>query len=443
MNINIELENVILGSILLEPDSLQTALAIITIPEQFENTCNQKIYKAIIDLNNQNKSIDILTVTQQLKQMNVLESIGGAYGGAYYVSSLTNRVASSANIESHCYIVLQYYLKRVLSDVLRFSQVKLNEPSADIFQLISEVETKVSDITNNLEKKDFEQVGIIKDREIETMRETLISGKRSGVPCGIERLNFQTNGWQKGDLIIIAGRPAMGKTACAVDFALTPALMGIPVCFFSLEMTREQLTDRMMSILSFINSQKIINKTVNTDELNAIEQDAKQLDNCPLFIDDTPAISLTELKNKARQQKKNNKIQLIVIDYLQLIRGTKEHREQEIAEISRGLKALAKELKVPIIVLSQLNRGAENRGDTRPKLSDLRESGQIEQDADLVIFPYRPEYYELKEYAIGDNVISTDGLLVFLVSKNRHGAIGEIKAKFIKEQTMITNYNIS
>jgi replicative DNA helicase len=259
----------------------------------------------------------------------------------------------------------------------------------------------------------------------------------------LERIDNLTNGWQKSDLIIIAGRPAMGKTALAMNLALSPAVNDDKaVLVFSLEMSKEQLVGRLESLLSEIDVSRIIKKQLKEEEIVDLDNKCAPLYKCPIYIDDTPNISLLELKSKARKMHLENKIELIVIDYLQLMRSGYRvgNREQEIAEISRGLKSLAKELNVPVIALSQLSRVVESRADKKPLLSDLRESGQIEQDADMVVFCYRPEYYEIETYDIGSEQLNTDGLFMLIWAKHRNGELGEVPLTFIKSCTKVINY---
>jgi replicative DNA helicase len=274
----------------------------------------------------------------------------------------------------------------------------------------------------------------------------LDSKQKSGVATGLNALDNVTNGWQESDLIIIAGRPAMGKTAVAISMLMHPSLdLNNAVAIFSLEMSNEQLVSRMQSLLSGVNVSKIVKKQLTNDEITQISVNAKQLTDSKIFVDDTPNISLLDLKGKARKLKKEHDIKLIVIDYLQLMRsGLKiSNREQEIAEISRGLKGLAKELNIPVIALSQLSRSVESRSDKKPMLQDLRESGQIEQDADMVLFCYRPEYYNIDQYEVDGTTFDAHGLFMFIIAKHRNGELGEIPLKFIHEQTKITNHSIS
>ena len=273
------------------------------------------------------------------------------------------------------------------------------------------------------------------------------SDRKSGVPTGLNLVDNVTNGWQNSDLIILAGRPSMGKTAAAISMALHPAIYeDIGVGIFSLEMSSEQLVSRMQSIMSGVNVGRIVKKQLDLKEIERIDVLAEKLNQAPIYIDDTPNINLQEFRGKARKMVKELGCRLIIIDYLQLMRsGLKTwSREHEIAEISKTLKAVAKELDVPVLALSQLSRAVESRGgDKKPLLSDLRESGQIEQDADMVCFCYRPEYYEINDYQLGDKNYDTQGLFLLLVSKHRNGELGEIPLKFIHEQTKLANYSDS
>jgi replicative DNA helicase len=291
---------------------------------------------------------------------------------------------------------------------------------------------------------EIKRVGSIHEELIKQSMVLLNSGRKSGVPTGLTMVDNVTNGWQKSDLIILAGRPGMGKTTAAVSMCIYPAILNkIPVAFFSLEMSSEQVVSRMQSFMSGVNVSKIVKKQMTEDEISQVQVNSKELVDAPIYIDDTPNISLLELKGKCRKMVKENKIELVVVDYLQLMRsGLKTRsREEEIAEISRGLKSLAKELNIPVIALSQLSRNVESRGDKKPMLQDLRESGQIEQDADMVVFCYRPEYYGIEEYEVGSSSFQTDGLFMLLIAKHRNGELGEVPLTFIATQTKLTNYN--
>jgi len=429
-------ERAVLGTILFSPKDHLNAFKLLK-SDHFDSPVHSAIFKAMERLNYRNTPIDYLTLSSELKDMGLLEMAGGYYE----ISKLTDHNLFT-DIDSHCLIIIEAYLKRELLKVSSFMQAKLGSFGEDVFEIISETESKITNLVRGVISQKVDSVGVIKNNVLDEISKVITSGRKSGVLCSVDRLNNQTSGWQKSDLIILAGRPGMGKTSAAIDFALTPAINGIPTAFFSLEMNKEQLVGRILSIISSINVQKIINKNLSFDDLQYLEGQGATLDSVPLYIDDTAGMTISDLKNQARILKKEKNIELLVIDYLQLMtgKGRTGNREQEISEISRGLKVLAKELNIPVIALSQLSRKCEERGDKKPLLSDLRESGAIEQDADMVIFCHRPEYYGIERYQIGADEIPTDGLFMFLIAKFRNGSPGEVRARFIHENTMITNY---
>lgn len=430
-----EIESAILGACLLENEAIEVVINFLK-PNHFNNNNHKLVYRAIYDLYKNKETIDILTVTDKLKTENVLESMGGAY----YVSQLINKIGSHANIEAHARIIVQYSILRELELMAKKIESKTNESIADCFEILEWVQKECRNIEDGLKFNSSERIDAIRDVLLAEISESIKTGKKSGIMSNIGSLDAQTSGWQKSDLIILAGRPAMGKTSAAVQFALNPALNGIPTAFFSLEMSKNQLANRILSLVSDMNVQKIVTKNLTIYDYDLLERDGKVLNEVPFFIDDKPSMNILELSSKARRLKREHKIQLIVIDYLQLMRGNGQNREGEISEISRGLKILAKELNIPIIALSQLSRAVELRADKKPVLSDLRESGAIEQDADMVIFTFRPEYYDFPSYRLGENEYPSDGLMIFIISKFRQGQTGEIKARWIGELTKVTNY---
>lgn len=428
-------EKTILGSILSHGNNCLYVFSLIK-SFQFSIRTHQILFECLSSLNDKGSGIDLSTLIIELRAKNSLDSVGGIVS----VSSLTDYV-SYKDLTPHCLFITEEYIKRQMKLIGNKITSKADEVAIDCFDIIEEADKMITELLNGVVKNKTDDISKISHSVLLEMESVLSTGKRSGVNCGIERLNNQTNGWQRSDLIILAGRPGMGKTSAAIDFCLTPAIQNTPAVFFSLEMSKEQLTGRILSIISGINVQKIINKQVNNYELEHIKESSNILKNIPLYIDDTPSLSLIDLKNKARLLKKEKGIELIVIDYLQLMVGkNKQNREQEVNEISRGLKSLAKELNIPIIALAQLNRNNEARTDKKPMLSDLRDSGAIEQDADMVIFCHRPEYYEQQNYFMGNEELPTLGLFVFIISKFRNGSTGEIRAKFIHENTKVTNY---
>lgn len=431
-----DIEENIIGSCLLEPEALNVVASILK-PEYLYSEGVKTVYRAIVSLLSHNKTVDIATVCQELKKHNVLESIGGAY----FVSTLTNRVASSANVEAHCRIVQQYYMLRELSKIGERIKYKANEPQADCFDLITWTNKELTTLEDGIQTNRIASIGEVKDALIEDMREMIRSDKPTGIITSIDLLNNQTNGWQNSNLIIIAARPGMGKTSFALDCVLTPALNQIPCAFFSLEMNKSELAGKILSLLSSMPVQKITSKKVTNYDIDLLERDGQILNNVPLFIDDE-TFSIEDLKTKARKLKRDYDIKLLCVDYLQLMKGDKQgNREAEISHISRNLKMLAKELNIPILALSQLSRAVELRPDKKPILSDLRESGAIEQDADMVIFLFRPEYYEMEQYEMSSGIYQAKGLFVIIIAKFRSGETGEIIARWIGELTKITNYN--
>lgn len=433
-----DLEEIILGEILIDSEAMYRIGS--DFQEfLFHDKKHQKLANALKYLFSQNQQIDLVTLSKRLMETDSLKEIGGIG----IVSSLTNRVASSNNLEVHFRLLQENFLRRFVVQMNNEANTKALSFGNDIFETIETQINSYTDALNGLMTKQIDLVGQIHADLIK--QHVLYSDNKnfSGVPTSLKLVDNLTNGWQKSDLIILAGRPAMGKTSCAITFALNPAIEhNIPVGIFSLEMSKEQLVSRMQSILSTINVSRLVKKQLLGSEILTLEETTKALETAPIYIDDTAGISLIEMKTKARKLVREKGVQMIVIDYLQLMRSGNRNqpREQEIGEISRGLKGIAKELNVPVIALSQLSRQVEGRGgNKKPQLSDLRESGQIEQDADMVMFCYRPEYYEITEYEINEQEYNTDGLFLLLVSKHRNGSLGDIPLKFIHENTAIVN----
>lgn len=437
----VDLEEAVLGACLLEREAVTEVIDILT-PEAFYKEQNGIVFEAMLHLYKKGEPIDILTVTQRIKSVDKLDFVGGAY----YVSCLTNRIASSANIQYHARIVVQQFLKRELIRINTANIKVAYENGTDVFDVYQKNVQGLEGTLTSVMKYDVNSIAKVHKEIIAESILVAQSGQKSGVPTGYRNLDNFTNGWQKSDLIIIAGRPAMGKSVCALAFVLNPAVRdNIPTAIFSLEMSKEQVVGRAQSTLSGINSSSIIKKQLTLEEIANIERDCEELNTAPIYIDDTPALSVLELKNKARKLVRDKGVRLIVVDYLQLMVadvGKNGNREQEISKISQGLKALAKELDVPVIALSQLSRAVETRGgDKKPLLSDLRESGSIEQDADMVIFCYRPEYYGIDSYELGGETLATNGLMCLVVAKHRAGSLGELRFGFNGELTKLENYD--
>jgi replicative DNA helicase len=425
-----ELEEAVLGAILLEKSAFDTVIDILQ-PECFYLEAHQHIFKSFQSLAGKDMPIDMLTVIEELRTKESLDIAGGPY----YISKLTNTVVSSAHLEAHARIVLQKFIQRELIRISGEIIQDAYEDSTDVFDLLDESESKMFHITNNYLKKNYEDIGNVLAKAINRIDELRTkTDDISGVPSGFASLDRITYGWQPTDLIIVAARPSVGKTALALNLARNAALhprKPVPVALFSLEMSASQLVQRILSAESEIALEKIARGKMEEYEYQQLlNKGLKRLEPAPIFIDDTAALNIFEFRAKARRLVNKHKVGLIIIDYLQLMSGSGDrnsNREQEISNISRNLKALAKELNIPIIALSQLSRAVETRKESKmPQLSDLRESGAIEQDADMVMFIYRPEYYETMSNEHGE---STKGETHIKIAKHRNGALDIIKLR--------------
>lgn len=428
----IDLEEAVLGAVMLEKDAIYSVVEILK-PESFYKEAHGKIFRAIVDLFVREEPIDIMTVAQELRKKQQLEEVGGPF----YITQLSTRVMSAAHAEFHARIIHQKYIQRELIRVSTDIQTKAFDESVDVDDLLNTSEQAMFEITQGNMKKEIQPInGLIR----EVIDEMGVASKRedslSGVPSGYSALDRVTSGWQKSDLVIIAARPSMGKTAFILAMARNMAIdHNTPVAVFSLEMSSHQLVTRLIVSETEIESEKIRSGKLSSDEWNQLDDKIKALVDAPVFIDDTPAISVFEFRAKCRRLVKQHNIGIVMIDYLQLMSwtgDTRGNREQEVSNISRSLKAIAKELDIPIIALSQLNRGVEARTglhNKRPVLSDLRESGAIEQDADLVVFIHRPEYYGFLDDGEGS---SLRGIAEIIVAKHRNGRLADIQLRFHK-----------
>lgn len=429
-----DLEEAVLGAIMLEKSAFDTVAEILK-PECFYVESNQRIYRSMQGLQQKNLPIDLLTVVEELKFREELDVVGGPY----YVSKLTNAVVSSANIEAHSRIILQKFIQRELIRISGEIIGDAYEDSTDVFELLDEAESKLFEITNNHLRKDYASIDTVLVKTIQRIEDLRTrQDEISGVPTGFHLLDRITYGWQPTDLIILAARPSVGKTAFALNLARNAALhptKPTAVGFFSLEMSAGQLVQRILSAESEIWLEKIARGRLEEHEMKQLyKKGIERLASAPIHIDDTAALNIFELRAKCRRLKNKHNVGLIIIDYLQLMSGTSENRntnrEQEISRISRDLKGLAKELNIPILALSQLSREVEKRGAKEgqkiPQLSDLRESGAIEQDADMVMFLYRPEYYDITANEMGE---SNKGETHVRIAKHRNGQLDTIKLK--------------
>lgn len=436
-----DMEEAVLGALMIEKDALSTVADILR-PDSFYKESHQRIYSAIINLFVNSEPIDLLTVTSKLRSTGELDLIGGAA----FITELTSKVNSAANIEYHARIITQAAIKRELIAISSEIQKEAFEDTTDVFKLLDKTEQALFQISESNIKKNYADMGALMRQALEELdqKKNNVDGL-TGVPSGFTSLDRLTSGWQKTELTILAARPGMGKTAFIVS-ALRNAAVEFqkPVAIFSLEMSSVQLVNRLISAEAEIDSEKIRKGNLAPHEWAQIHHRISGLTNAPIYIDDTPALSILELRAKCRRLKAQHDIEMIVIDYLQLMTGDTGgsgrqggNREQEIASISRSLKNLAKELDVPVIALSQLSRAVETRGgEKRPQLSDLRESGSIEQDADMVLFLYRPEYYGI---TADDNGNSVAGVGEVIVAKNRGGSLDTVQLRFIGKYTKFTD----
>ena len=432
----IDVEEAVLGALMLERDAYVSVADIIDT-DSFYKEEHKKIFDAIKFLSTHEKPVDLLMVTQQLKDQNELDVVGGPL----YITQLTSRVASAAHIEFHARIIAQKYIQRELIRVSSEIQGKAYDDNMDVDDLIDFSETALFKVAEgNIKKETLPIKPILKEAAMLIEEASKRDDGLSGAPSGFTALDRMTSGWQKTDLVIIAARPAMGKTAFVLSMARNMAVdHKVPVAVFSLEMSSVQLVNRLISAETELGSEKIKNGRLADWEWEHFNRKLNVLEDAPLFIDDTPALSIFELRAKCRRLKMQHDIGVIVVDYLQLMtagdmgRGS---REQEVSMISRSLKAIAKELDVPILALSQLNRSVESREGKRPQLSDLRESGAIEQDADLVLFIHRPEYYGITEDESGNSLL---GVAEIIVAKHRNGSVGDVQLAFKKQQVKFTD----
>ncbi|HZV13625.1 MAG TPA: replicative DNA helicase [Candidatus Kapabacteria bacterium] len=434
----LEIELALLGAMLVD-NSCISAVADFVDAEAFYLDAHKKIYAAIISLYQRGEPADILIVSEELRRRSELD----AAGGTVYLSELTSSIASSANAENYAKIIAEKSILRFLISIASDIATRCFEESADAFQALDEAEQDVFSIAQRYLKKNYQQIKKLATETMEMLES--IHGKHSGitgVPSSFTNLDNLTGGFQKSDLIIIAARPSMGKTAFAITIGRNAAVNHkVPVVVFNLEMSSEQLMLRLLCAEARVNMQAVRTGKLPEEDWPRLSKSVGKLAESPIFFDDTPALTILELRTKVRRLKADHNIGLVIIDYLQLMSSPKtmESREREISTISRSLKALAKELNIPIIALSQLNRQVEGRTDKTPMLADLRESGAIEQDADLVLFINRPEVYGTMAY--NDNT-STEGTAEIILAKHRNGPIGDLRMKFIKEYARFENMDI-
>ena len=436
---DLEMEKVVLGALMIDVDAF-TVVSEILSPETFYDPKHKKIYQAILSLNLEEKPVDILTVCDQLKRDGTFAQVGGAA----YILELSNNVVSSAGIEYHARVLAQKFMARQLISYASDLGTKALDEGQDIDELMQEAQGSLFELSQKNMRQDYESLDVVVARARQLIEKAAQNtGGITGVSTGYTELDKITSGWQESDLIIIAGRPAMGKTSFALSLAKNIAIDNRdPVAFFSLEMNNVQLVNRLISNVCSLPGSKILNGQLSQDEWDRFDNNIGKMQGAPLYVDDTPGLSVFELRTKARRLAKDKGIKLIMIDYLQLMNATGmkfNSRQEEVSTISRSLKGLAKELNIPIIALSQLSRAVEQRpgeDGKRPQLSDLRESGAIEQDADMVLFVHRPEYYGKVEDANGN---SLKGMAQIIIAKHRKGATADVTLQFKGEYTRFAN----
>jgi replicative DNA helicase len=428
---SIEAEESVLGGVLLDNTAIDKAIEILA-PDDFYREAHRKIVRAMMELNQRGEPVDLVTLTEALKVRGQLQDVGGAA----YLAELADKVPTAANVTYYAGIVRQKAVLRTLINTATEIATRGYESGADVDQFLDEAEHKIFEISERKVRPTFFR---IRDIMVESMKaiEQLYERKEmvTGVPTGFVDIDRLTAGLQPSDLIVVAGRPSMGKTAFALNIAQYAALTTkLGVAVFSLEMSKEQLVLRMLCSEARVDQSKVRAGFAAERDFPKLALAASRLAEAPIYIDDTPALSVLELRAKARRLKREReaKLGLVIVDYLQLMRGhdSADNREQEISSISRSLKALAKELDVPVVALSQLNRQVETRAEKRPVMADLRESGAIEQDADVIAFLYRPIVYDKNAEERSAEVI---------VAKQRNGPIGTVPLTFMSEYTRFEN----
>lgn len=421
---NIEAEQAVIGAILLQPEALITAMERVR-SEDFYSSGHQRIYEAMIELGEGNQPIDLITLTAHLQDQGLLEEIGGVS----YLAKLANAVPTAANVDYYAQIVEE---KSMLRRLIRTATNIVTDGYAnaeDVSVLLSDAEKKILEISNRRSSSGFVSIRDVLMEVFEKVEHLYSNrGGTTGIPSGFVDLDRMTAGFQRSDLIIVAARPSVGKTAFALNVAQNVGVRAKEtVAIFSLEMSAAQLVQRIICAEANVDATRMRTGTLEADDWEKLTMAIGALSEAEIYIDDTPGITVADIRAKCRRLKKERGLGMILIDYLQLIQGrgkAGENRQQEVSEISRTLKMIARELEVPVIALSQLSRGVEQRQDKRPMMSDLRESGSIEQDADIVAFLYRDDYY--------DKESEKKNIIEIIIAKQRNGPVGTVELVFLK-----------
>ncbi|CAN5851599.1 replicative DNA helicase [soil metagenome] len=435
---SLEAEMSVLGGMFIDADAVVKAVELLD-DSMFYRESHRRLFRAMVRMWQTGEVIDVITLSEFLKNGGDFDAVGGAA----YLSQLLDAVPTAANIEYHARIVREKAVLRRLIEVATGIIQSTFDTQGEVEAILDQAEQKIFEIAQTQDRKGFVWIKELlwpAMEQIELMSQNASS--ITGIPTGFTDLDAITAGFQKGDLIIVAARPSMGKTAFTLNIAQHAAITAQrSVAFFSLEMSKESLVQRMLTSEARVDASRVRTGRLRDDDYPRLAQAAGLLNTAPIYIDDTPAISILEMRAKARRLKSDrDDLSMIVVDYLQLMQagGKVESRQQEVSEISRGLKALAKELQVPVVALSQLSRAVESRPDKRPMMSDLRESGAIEQDADVIMFLYRPEYYHGPVDKDGN---SLEGRAEVIVGKQRNGATGTIPLMFHKDFTRFENFS--
>ena len=424
---NIEAEQSVLGAMLIKKEAITQAQELLR-PDDFYREAHRIVFETMLELAGDNEAVDLVTLTEALRKKEMLEKVGGIS----FITALANYVPTAANIVYHAQIVKEKSELRHLIDAATEIASAAYEATDDVKDIMDDAEKKILAVAANQTGGAFEPIrNIVIDTvgRVETLYEN--QGGLTGISTGFRDLDRDTSGLQKSDLILVAARPSMGKTAFTLNIATYAAMHGHTVAFFSLEMSKEQLVQRMLCSEGGIDSQRLRTGQLEDADWDRLINTADRVSKASIYIDDTAGINVMDLRSKARRLKAEHGLDLIVIDYLQLMQGRSKggdnSRQQEISEISRSLKALARELDVPVVALSQLSRSVESRTVKKPMLSDLRESGSLEQDADIVMFLYREDYY--------DQETERKNITEVIIAKHRNGPIGTIELFFQKEFT--------
>jgi len=427
---SVEAEQSVLGAMLLDKEAISTATEVIS-GEDFYREAHKEIFEAIVDIYNRNEPVDLITLTEKLKTRKTLDAVGGIT----FLTNLMDAVPTTHNVKYYAKIIEEKSLLRRLIKTSNEIISKSYQAADDIGEIIDDAEKGIFNISLNRSTQGFTHVKNILNVNFDKIEELYLNkGRITGVSTGFADLDEKLSGLQKSDLVLVAARPSMGKSSFMMNIVQHAAVRDkVTTAIFSLEMSKEQLTQRLLCAEALIDAHRLRIGDINEDEWVKLARAMGPLSESPIFIDDTPAISITEMRAKCRRLKLEHNLGLIVIDYLQLMqgKGSSESRQQEISEISRSLKALAREINVPVVALSQLSRAPEMRADHRPILSDLRESGAIEQDADVVMFLYRDEYYhpDSEKKNIGEVIIA----------KQRNGPTGTVELVWLGQFTKFVN----